>query len=953
MVNDLTTRKPRPRTTRLPENVRDVSPWHSWKVDVLLDKLSTDKNKGLAEDEVSRRQDEFGLNEITIKKGEHPLVTFIRQIREPLILILIVAGIVTVLLNELIDSAVIFGVVVGNAVVGYIQERKAGKALDALLEMITTDATVLRSDMKRRVSSRELVPGDIVILRSGDKVPADIRLFEVNDLKVDESMLTGESIPVYKSVEEIEEDKVLADRINMTYSGSLVTHGYGAGVVVTTGDLTETGRISSGILSAPETPTPLITKIRRFSRFLVFFIISLAAVTFIVGYLWEHHTVGEAFMAAVALAVSAIPAGLPAAITVTLAIGVSRMAKRNTIIRKMPAVEALGSTTVICSDKTGTLTENQMTVAEIYAGRELYRVTGTGYSHEGKIEKFHRDGEESSINNDHSLIECLTAGLLCNDTELRKVDTRWEVTGDPTEAALIASARKAELNEAQTKKLFPRVYTIPFESHLQYMATLHRTSDEAHDVIFMKGAPEKILKVCQSYIHDSRTHNISEKHSEVDIIHEAEKMAARGLRVLAFAKKYVASPKENLTYEDTNSGFVFLGFQAMLDPPREDAIAAVKTCLNAGIEVKMITGDNVHTASVIAREIGIGNKKIIKTSVNNEELWEAGGSSDKVLAMTGYDLINYPQDELLEIVQKTSVFARVSPEQKLQLVKALQARGEVVAVTGDGVNDAPALKQADIGVAMGQKGTDVSKESADMVLTDDNFASIEAAIEEGRGIFDNITKFITWTLPTNFGEAAVILFAIIAGFALPILPVQILWVNMTTALLLGLMLIFEPKEKNIMKRGPRKPKAPILSRNLIQRVVMVSAIILAGTLGLFILEETSGSSLEEARTVAVNGIIMIELFYLLNSRSLTESILKLSFFSNRWLIVGIISMIMLQVLYTYSPIMNSLFRSAPISLESWAKIIAVAFFTFIIVEIEKWVARRNNVTSMKASNETK
>lgn len=922
--------------TTLHESVINSSnPWHAWSIDVVLKNLSADRNEGLTDDEVRKRQGRFGLNEITIKKHEHPIVAFIRQIREPLMLILIVAGIVTALLHEVIDSAVIFAVVLGNAIVGYIQERKAEKALDALLKMVTTEATVLRSGVKRRIKSKELVPGDIVVIRTGDKVPADIRLLEAYELKVDESMLTGESASVSKAVEEIEESKVLADRTNMTYSGSLIAHGQGAGIVVATGDRTETGRISSSILTAQETSTPLTAKIRRFSRFLLFFIIVLAAVTFIVGFARDQHTVEEPFMAAVALAVAAIPEGLPAAITVTLAIGASRMANRNTIIRKMPAVEALGSTTVICSDKTGTLTENQMTVSEIYAGGQQYRVTGTGYSPEGKIMKL-QEGRKEPDTNDHSLMECLTAGLLCNDTYLKAIDRRWEISGDPTEAALIVSAWKAGLNEDQFQRLFPRIDTIPFESHLQYMATLHTTSDEGCNVIFIKGAPEKILKACKSYTEGSQTFDISRIDLKRDLIlQQADRMAAKGLRVLAFAKKYVSSNKKNLNAGDTNSGLVFLGIQAMLDPPREDAIAAVKTCLSAGIKVKMITGDNVHTASVIAGKIGLSNnKKSAESAVNN---------SNQVLAITGYDLTNDSQEELLEIAEKTDVFARVSPEQKLQLVKAIQARGHVVAVTGDGVNDAPALKQADIGVAMGVKGTDVSKEAADIVLTDDNFASIEAAIEEGRGIFDNITKFITWTLPTNFGEAAVILFTIIAGFALPMLPVQILWVNMTTALLLGLMLIFEPKEKNIMKRRPRNPSAPILSRSLIQRIVIVSVIILAGTLGLFVLEEKRGASLEEARTVVVNGIIMIEMFYLLNSRSLTESILHLGFFSNRWILIGIASTVMLQIFYTYSPVMNTLFRSAPISVESWAAIVAVALFAFVIVEIEKWITKRKNL----------
>jgi Ca2+-transporting ATPase len=616
------------------------------------------------------------------------------------------------------------------------------------------------------------------------------------------------------------------------------------------------------------------------------------------------------FMAAVALAVGAIPEGLPAAMTITLAIGVSRMARRRAIIRKLPAVETLGSTTVICSDKTGTLTENEMTVQEIMAGSDLFIVSGSGYAPSGKIL---RKDSSADVRGSIALTECLRAGLLCNDSALIEGDRGWKVHGDPTEGALIVSAIKGGLSADAEQKKIPRIDAIPFESQHQYMATLHNSGADKPGLIYVKGSVESVLERCTSLLDfEGRTIALDKDR----ILKDVESMARKGLRVIAFAKGDLKQGTNALHHADISSGLTFLGLQGMIDPPRAEAIEAVKKCYTAGIHVKMITGDHALTASAIAKQIGLN------TDGN---------------AVTGKEMAQLSDQEMIDVAGRTAVFARVTPEQKLRLVEALQTRGNVVAMTGDGVNDAPALKQANIGVAMGIAGTEVAKEAADMVLTDDNFASIEAAVEEGRGVFDNLTKFIVWTLPTNLGEGLVILVAVFAGVTLPILPVQILWINMTTAVLLGLMLAFEPKEPGIMMRPPRNPKTPILTRELIGRIFIVGSLMLAGAFGLFKWELMRGATVSEARTVAVNVFVMAELFYLFNCRSLKKSMFEIGLFSNLWVWGGVTAMLFLQILYTYLPAMNWMFHSAPIGLDAWGRILAVSVIVFFVVGFEKWL----------------
>ena len=892
---------------------------HQLPVHEVLLLLETDASRGLTHNEAAQRLQRFGPNVLPLIRRHGPLIRFLLQFHHPLIYILLAAAVITALLGEWVDSSVIFGVVLVNAIVGFIQESRAERALEALMCMVKTEATVLRDREKHQISSSDLVPGDVVLLQSGDKVPADLRLISIRELQIDESTLTGESVPVVKEELLLPPDTALADRRNLAYSGTLVTYGQGVGVVVNTGAETEIGRIHQLIGGAADIATPLTKKIAHFSQILTVVILGLAATTFGIG-MWRGQPAVEMFMAAVALAVGAIPEGLPAAVTITLAIGVNRMARRHAIIRKLPAVETLGSTTVICSDKTGTLTENQMTVQAIVAGDQEFEVSGTGHEPIGAIQ---RDGKAIDLEKAPALKECLRAGMLCNDTELVDRDHQWKIVGDPTEGALLVAARKGGLDVKKGSEHSPRIDVITFESQRQYMATLHHVTENSIKVIYIKGAMEKVLSLCtQELGPDGR-----ERPCDSDKIHRcAHRVAERGLRLLGFARGIVSPETVKLDPNHLPSGLTWLGLQGMMDPPRPEAIQAVQTCQRAGILVKMITGDHAVTARAMAQEIGLGGATAPHGGVPR--------------IMTGSDLAACPINQLPETADETMVFARVAPEQKLRLVEALQARGHIVAMTGDGVNDAPALKQADIGVAMGRGGTEVAKEAADMILTNDNFASIEAAVEEGRGVLDNLTKFIVWTLPTNMGEGLVILAAIGAGLALPILPVQILWINMTTAVALGLMLAFEPKEVGIMQRPPRDPSRPLLTGELVWRILLVGALLLAGAFGLFLWVQAKGGTLEEARTVAVNVFVMVELFYLFNCRSLDRSMFQLGLFSNPWVTWGVFTTIILQLLFTYVPAMNFLFHTSPIPWETWIPIIGIGLGSYFIVGMEKWIRRR-------------
>ena len=888
--------------------------WYALSPEESLSLLRSDQKKGLAKSEIDKRQQEFGENSLTESKGHGSLMRFILQFNQALVYILIVAVIIKIFLGAWVDAGVIFGVVLLNAVIGFAQEGKALSALEALSNALTTETTVLRNGEKQRIDAKELVPGDIVILASGDKVPADLRFLHVRNLQVDESALTGESLPVEKKACLLEDKTSLADRVNMGYSSTLVTYGTAVGMVVKTGDNTEIGLISELIASTELLATPLTRKIARFSHLLLYAILTLAILTFLIG-LWHGSPWVDLFMAAVALSVAMIPEGLPAVLTITLAIGVARMAKRNAIIRRLPAVETLGSTTIICSDKTGTLTRNEMTVNKLWAGGENFEVTGIGYMPKGDIQQ---NGVDVDIHSNPLLSELILSGLLCNDSLLKKGEEGWKIEGDPTEGSLLVAAKKAGFDFDKQNNDNPRLDTIPFESQHQYMATLHSRNNAT--VTYMKGSVESVLARCTTMGINGRQQPVDK-----DTIHDqVENMAGQGLRVLAFAKMEKEAGVTTVDHGDIENGMVFIGLQGMIDPPRESAIQAVRECRSAGIRVKMITGDHIVTAAAIAKQLNL-----------DETLSEKAPP-----AFTGSELEAMSEEELSQAAKDAAVFARVSPEQKLRLVESLQNQGAVVAMTGDGVNDAPALRKADIGVAMGITGTEVSKEAADMVLTDDNFATIKAAVEEGRGVFDNLVKFISWILPTNAGQGLVVIAAVVLAKPLPMLPAQVLWINMTTAVLLGLALAFEPREPGTMSRPPRPPSLPILSGELIFRIALVGFMLLIGSFALFELALYQGASEAEARTIAVNVFAVGQTFYLLNCRSMRFSMFRLGLFTNPWIWIGIAAMSVAQLSITYLPFMNRLFHTAPIGGTDWLRILGVGLIIYFVTAAEKEFRRR-------------
>jgi cation-transporting ATPase F len=892
----------------------DTADHHALATHEVVLLLGTDAHRGLTEAEVGARLAAFGTNALPTARREPTWRRLARQFHHPLVYVLLAAAAVSVPIGELVEAAVILGVVVANAVVGFVQEGRAQAALDALRALVRTNARVVRDGRVRLVPSESLVPGDLIVLEAGDRVPADARLVAAAELAVDESALTGESVPVGKDEVVLEPDTPVADRRNMVYSGTLVTAGSGRAVVVATGGDTELGEIHRLVGTTEAVQTPLTRKLARFSQILTVAILALAAGTFAVG-LARGQSAHDTFMAAIALAVGAIPEGLPAVVTITLAIGMTRMARRQAVIRRLPAVETLGSTTVIGSDKTGTLTANEMTVEAVWLPHARLRVTGAGYGPAGEIRT--ADGAAPPPERDRAWWWCLAVAALCNDSRLVADDGRWRVVGDPTEGALLRLARKAGLDTDALRADHPRRGVVPFSSARAFMATLHTTPDGSR-VVAVKGAVERVLARTRWCLDAGGTRRpvVPER-----VLAAAEELAADGLRVLALAVGTGEGP-EDAFGETGVADLALCGLVAMADPPRPGARAAVAACRRAGIAVKMITGDHATTAAAVARRIGV--------------LDEAGPGC----VLTGAELAGLDDAELPEAVERAAVFARVAPEQKLRIVEALQDRGHVVAMTGDGVNDAPALRRADIGVAMGRSGTEVAKEAADMVLLDDDFSTIEAAVEEGRTVFANLTKFIAWILPTNAGEGLVLLAAIVAGTTLPILPVQILWINMTTALALGLMLAFEPREADVMDRPPRDPQAPILSRALVQRIVLVGTILAASATWMFRWEQDQGASVAEARTAAINLFIGVKIAYLLTCRSLSHRIAEIGWWSNPWILVGIATQVAAQLAFTYLPPMQVAFGTAAIGAGAWARIAVAAALAGGVVSLEKRLRRR-------------
>ncbi|RKZ69880.1 MAG: cation-transporting P-type ATPase [Gammaproteobacteria bacterium] len=886
--------------------------WHVESEKAVFESLQTSVD-GLSKEEINKRLVKYGPNQIAETKTRGPLLRFLYQFHNVLIYVLIVAAVVTAILQHWVDAGVIFGVVLINAVIGFVQEGKAEDALRAIRLMLSPNAEVMRAGRRLTVPAEDLVPGDIVLLQSGDKVPADLRLFRVKGLQVQEAALTGESMAVAKITDAVAEQAVIGDRYNMAFSGTIVTHGQGAGVVVATGAQTQLGLISTLVADVETVTTPLLRQMAQFGHMLTIGILIIAALNFAFGVLVHDYLLTDMFLASVSLAVAAIPEGLPAIMTITLAIGVQRMARRNAIIRKLPAVETLGAVTVICSDKTGTLTRNEMTVRSMSTSRNSFEFAGAGYDPHGAISL---DSKDVQPEQRPLLSEALRAAILCNDASLENNNNDWLVHGDPTEGALLVAGLKAGLDLELETNNYPRTDLIPFESEHRFMATLHH-SHKNEAFIYLKGAPERVLEMC-AY---QRTRDGQQPLDKDYWLARLEAMAERGQRVLAIALKPVANDQLELGFADVEDGLIMLALFGLIDPPRTEAIKSVQTCSRAGIRVKMITGDHGITARAIARQLKFDNVENI---------------------LTGQDIDLMTEDELRKSVLDVDVYARVNPEHKLLLVRLLQEQGGIVAMTGDGVNDAPALKRADVGTAMGQNGTEAAKEAAEMVLADDNFASITHAVEEGRTVYDNIKKAILFILPTNGGEALIILAAVLLGFKqLPLTAVQILWVNMITAVTLALALAFEPAEKNIMRRPPRNAHEPILTGYLIWRITFVSIILMSGTFGLFLWEMDTGASIEHARTVAVNTLVMFEIFYLFNSRYITASVFnRAGFTGNPYVLIAILILIIFQLGFTYLAPMQVLFGTTAIGIEIWLRILLVSSSVLFLVELEKYFARK-------------
>lgn len=913
-----------------PSNTPQVTAWHTMAPEAVFQALASSET-GLNTEQVQERLRLHGPNQITKKPTDSVLQLLWRQINNPLIWVLLGSAAVAILLGKVTDGLVVLSVVLINAVIGFIQEFKAGRAIEALSGMVPQNAMVLRDGRSLMVPAVELVPGDVVLLAAGDSVPADMRIVTLRNLQVEEAALTGESVPVVKSVTPAVADAVLGDRTCMVYSGTLVTSGTATAVVTGTGMATELGRISDMLDSAVSLDTPLTKKLAEVSTWITIGIVIISAVILAVGVkraldiaIPLGTALKDTLIFAIALAVGAIPEGLPAVVTIALAIGVQRMARRNAIIRRLPAVETLGSTTVICSDKTGTLTCNEMTVTQLMTGSGVCRISGIGYDPVGN---FSIDGQQVT-ELPEAMRDLLVKSALCNDATLRQDNGQWIITGDPTEAALLVAAAKADLWAEAINNRYPRLDAIPFASELQYMATLHGGETS---MVVLKGAPEVVWKRCRQ---------AADENLHQQAMDAMARMGANGMRVLALASKPWETAAGELPESAVADGFDFLGLIGMIDPPRTEAMEAITACHRAGIVVKMITGDHRTTALAIGTDLKL---------------------ADNGLAVTGVELASMEDAELQETVRTTNIFARVAPEHKLRLVKALQGDNHVVAMTGDGVNDAPSLKQSNIGVAMGITGTAVSKESADIVLADDNFASISAAVEEGRRVYDNLIKSLAFLLPTNLGLALILIYGIMffpfdpvtKVLLLPMLPTQLLWINLVAAVALALPLAFEVKEPDIMRRPPRKPDAPLFNSFVVFRVVAVSILMTAGTIILFNMEyrQTLAAAvspdlaLAKAQTIAVTFVIFFQIFYMIHCRSLKDNILKIGWFSNPTVFWGIGVILALQALFIYLPFFQTVFQTEPLSLKDLGLTAAASFAIFPIISLEKWIrsmARKRN-----------
>lgn len=883
--------------------------WHAMKADDVLSALDTNLN-GLSKEEAQRRLNTYGKNELGTEEAISPFHIIIQQVKSPLIYVLLAAASISFTVNHLIDAFVILSIVIINTIIGFIQEFRAEKAMEALRQLAAPTALVLRDGERMEIPASKIVPGDIIILAAGDRIPADARIIKAVNLKTEEASLTGESVPVEKSINAVPDDTPLAERMNMVFASTTVTYGRAAGIVVATGLSTVVGQIAQNVIASHKEATPIQIKLGLVGRTLAILALGLALIVFISGMIRGIDFV-EIFLFAVASAVSAIPEGLPAVVTVVLAIGLQRMASRNAIIRILPAVETLGSATVICSDKTGTLTKNEMTVEAIYTPGQEFKVTGKGYEPRGEILL---DNKPVDLLSNDTLNILLQAAVLCNDARLICSDSSCRISGDPTEGALLTVAAKAGIDQGRLSDVMPRIGEIPFNSEQAYMATLNDSEDKRY--IFVKGAPEKLINMCSHIKNCSSTNEFTPERKKY-VARVNQDYASRALRVLGLAYKEVPKDKQDVNPDDLKEGLIFLGLAGMIDPPRPEAIHAIEKCKRAGIRVMMATGDHKITAQAIAEEMGI--------------LREGGEVVD------GREVARMTDDELAERIDNIDVFARVEPDHKLRIVKALKRKGQVVAMTGDGVNDAPALKRADIGIAMGITGTDVSKEASDMVLADDNFASIVAAVEEGRIVYGNIKKVVTYLVSTNTGEMLIIITTVLIGLPLPLIPVQILWVNLVTDSLPALALAADPPREDVLADPPIEPKARIISRGVIYRLLLVAIVMAIGTVCLFY-GELQYAGIDKARTVAFATMAVFQLFNAMNVRSPRHSAFKIGIFSNKWLNYAILIGVLLQLGAIHLPLMQTLFRTEPLTLIEWGLVVLVSSSVFWVEEIRKQIA---------------
>ncbi|MDW7673747.1 MAG: calcium-transporting P-type ATPase, PMR1-type [Bacillota bacterium] len=906
--------------------------WFSMEVEEVVEMLRTDSLQGLENKEAELRLAKYGLNQLTEKKKITALQMFIAQFKDFMVMILLGAALVSGVLGEVADTITIFAIIMINACLGFIQERRAEKSMEALKKLTAPEASVIREGEEISIPAKDLVPGDIVVIETGDRIPADIRLFQAINLEVDESLLTGESVPVKKSDEGLIGKQLgVGEQKNIAFSGTVITRGRGKGIVIGTGMGTEMGQIAGLMQDVKEEDTPLQKRLEQLGKWLVVLCLLISAIVVGLG-IYQGKPLFQMFLAGVSLAVAAIPEGLPAVVTIALAVGVQKMIRRNAIIRKLPAVETLGCATVICSDKTGTLTQNEMTVRQVWANDKIFQVTGQGYDPKGDI----LDGDTGdSYKYAEEIEKALAISVLCNNSMLRKSNTAigglfrrnkndrdWNVVGDPTEGALLVLGAKGQTWREKLEKNLTRIEEIPFDSDRKRMTVVYRDDKGAKEAL-IKGAPDVVLSLCSNILINGKVLPLKDTIRE-HIKEQNGKMANQALRVLALAYRELP-PGMALDADKVETGLTFVALTGMIDPPRPQAKKAIEVCKKAGIRTVMITGDHHLTALAVAKELGMM------------------GSEDKV--MTGQELEQTSDKAFKEKVKDIAVYARVSPKHKLRIVKALKQNGHVVAMTGDGVNDAPAVKEADIGISMGKTGTDVTKEASAMVLGDDDFATIVAAVEEGRGIYDNVRKFIRYLLSCNIGEVLVMFLAAIGGLPLPLLPIQILWVNLVTDGLPAMALGVDNNDPDIMSRKPRSPKESVFSQGLGRKIVFRGVQIAVGTLVVFVLGLVlSGYNVELARTMAFTTLVFSQLFHVFDCKSERHSVFEVGVFSNPYLIGAVIISASMQMTVLYVPFFQSVFKTVPLSGLEWMIILAVAggktFFTAVMHFIVKPVFRR-------------